>query len=110
MGSYSGEIDFSGKAIIIWGQGKVLDASGGSRFFIGEGAGSFLELHDAVLQNGYAVHVSGWSSSHHAVLELFCFIATLPTMQVIRIYSEKFPELSAPISGGGHATCRAELF
>jgi hypothetical protein len=52
MGSYSGEIGFSGKAITIWGQEKVLDASGGGRFFIGEGAGSLLELHDAILQNG----------------------------------------------------------
>jgi hypothetical protein len=73
MGSYSGrgEIEFSGKAITIWGQGKVLDASGGGRFFIGEGAGSFLELHDAVLQNGNAAGVSGWSASHHAVLSIF---------------------------------------
>jgi hypothetical protein len=60
MGSYSGEIEFSGKAITIWGQGysTVLDASGGGRFFNGGGAGSFLELHDAVLQNGDAANVS----------------------------------------------------
>jgi hypothetical protein len=70
MGSYSGEISFSGKVITIWGQGKVLDALGGGRFFVGEGAGSFLELHDAVLQNGgdtaatgAAANVSGWSAS-----------------------------------------------
>jgi hypothetical protein len=30
----------------------VLDALGGGQFFVGEGADSFLELHDAVLQNG----------------------------------------------------------
>jgi hypothetical protein len=54
MGSYTSEIDFSGKTLNIWGQGKVLDASGGGRVFIGQSAGSFLELHDAVLQNGYA--------------------------------------------------------
>jgi hypothetical protein len=59
MGSYSGEIDFSSKIITIWGQGKVLDASGGGRVFISEGAGSFLELHDANLQNGDAANVSG---------------------------------------------------
>jgi hypothetical protein len=59
MGSYSGEIDFGGKAITIWGQGKFLDAAGGGRFFSGNGAGSFLELHDAVLQNGDAADVSG---------------------------------------------------
>jgi hypothetical protein len=71
MGSYSGEIVFSGKAITIWGQGKVLDASGGGQFFIADGAGSFLELHNAVLQNGAAGNVSGWSASCHAVVELF---------------------------------------
>jgi hypothetical protein len=54
MGSYTSEISFSGKAIIIWGQGKVLDASAGGRFFRGDGYGSSLELHDAVLQNGNA--------------------------------------------------------
>ena len=54
MGSYTSEISFSGKAITIWGQGKMRDASGGGRFFKGVGAGSFLELHDAVLQNGNA--------------------------------------------------------
>jgi hypothetical protein len=62
MGLYSGEIVFSGKAITIWGQGKVLDALEGGRFFNGGGAGSFLELHDAVLQNGAAENVSGWLS------------------------------------------------
>jgi hypothetical protein len=64
MEAYSGEIDFSGKAITIWGQGKVLDALGGAgsflewRVFNGGGAGSFLELHDVVLQNGAAGDVS----------------------------------------------------
>jgi hypothetical protein len=91
MGVYTSVISSSGKAITIWGQGKVLDASGGGRFFRGVGTGSFLELHDAVLQNGYAENVSGRSASHHAVLSTF-------------------PDFSAPIPGGGHATCRAELF
>jgi hypothetical protein len=59
MGLYSGEIGFSSKAITIWGQGNMLDASGGGRLFIGGGADSFLELHDVVLQNGYADSVSG---------------------------------------------------
>jgi hypothetical protein len=59
MGSYTSEINFSGKAITIWGQGKVLDALGVGRFFRGGGAGSFLELHHAVLQNGNADDVSG---------------------------------------------------
>jgi hypothetical protein len=60
MGSYTGEISFSSKAITLWGQEKVLDAAGEGRFFSGDGAGSFLELHDAVLQNGEApADVSG---------------------------------------------------
>jgi hypothetical protein len=59
VGAYSSEISFSSKNITLWGQGKVLDASGGGRIFEGEGAGSFLELHDVVLQNGEANGVSG---------------------------------------------------
>jgi hypothetical protein len=51
MGSYTSEISFSGKTVTIWGQGTVLDASGGGRFFNGNAAGSLLELHDSVLQN-----------------------------------------------------------
>jgi hypothetical protein len=71
MGSYSGEVSFSGKTITIWGQGKVLDTLGGGRFFIGDIPGSFLELHDAILQNGRANDVSGRSASRRAVVELF---------------------------------------
>jgi hypothetical protein len=52
VGSYTSEISFSSKNITLWGQGKVLDALGNGRFFKGEGAGSFLELHDAILLNG----------------------------------------------------------
>jgi hypothetical protein len=59
MGSYPGVIGFSGKTITIWGQEKVLDVSGGGRFFNGEGSGTLLELHDVVLQNGLASVVSG---------------------------------------------------
>jgi hypothetical protein len=59
MGSYCGEIDFGGKTITIWGQGKLLDASGvAGRFFNGGDVGSFLELHDVVLQNGDSAGVS----------------------------------------------------
>jgi hypothetical protein len=54
MGSYTGEISFSSKMITIWGLGKVLDAFGGGRFFEATGADSFLELRNAVLQNGQA--------------------------------------------------------
>jgi hypothetical protein len=67
MGSYTytgagqgdSGIDFSGKAITIWGQEKVLDAAEGGRFFKGNGAGSFLELHNAVLQNGHPGNYDG---------------------------------------------------
>jgi hypothetical protein len=54
MGSDTTEISFSGKTITLWGQGKILDAGGSGKFFNGEGPSSFLELHDVVLQNGYA--------------------------------------------------------
>jgi hypothetical protein len=54
IGSYTNEISFSGKTITLWGQGKILDAGASGRFFKGEGAGSFLEVHDVVLQNSYA--------------------------------------------------------
>jgi hypothetical protein len=53
MGLYTTDITFSGKTITLWGQGKILYAGGSGRFFNGVGAGSFLELHDVVLQNGY---------------------------------------------------------
>jgi hypothetical protein len=52
MGSYASEISFSGRMITLWGQGKVLDASGSGQFFKGIDGDSLLELHDAVLQNG----------------------------------------------------------
>jgi hypothetical protein len=63
MGLYDGPISFSGKTITIWGQEKVLDAERGGRFFEGDGAifpeKTFLELHDAILQNGNIYGVSG---------------------------------------------------
>jgi hypothetical protein len=93
MGSYSGEIDLNGKAITIWGQGKVLDAAGGGQFFRSDGAGSFLELHDVVLQNGHADTVSGRVLVAVAVVEN-CSKAVL----------RKFLDFSAPNPGGGHGT------
>jgi hypothetical protein len=60
MGSYSSEMAFSGKVITIWGQEKVLSkGTFVGRFFSGQSAGSFLELHDVVLQNGQTASVSG---------------------------------------------------
>jgi hypothetical protein len=64
MGSYTSAVSFSDKTITIWGQGKFLDAAGGGRFFSGNGAGSSLELHDAVLQNGNADSDNVSSSFH----------------------------------------------
>jgi hypothetical protein len=58
MGSFTGEICFNLKDITVWGQGGVLDALGGERFFKGSGAGSSLKLHDVVLQNGGSDNVS----------------------------------------------------
>jgi hypothetical protein len=71
MGSYTSEICFSGKAITLWGQEKALDAAGGGRFFYGDGAGSLLELHDVVLQNGHSGSVSGRVLVVATVVELF---------------------------------------
>jgi hypothetical protein len=71
MGSYSGEIEFSGKAITIWGQGKVLDASGAGRFFNGGGADSFLELRDALLQNGNAAYAGAIYVVSGAIVEIY---------------------------------------
>jgi len=70
MGSYDAEISFSGKTITIWGQGKVLDASRRGRFFSGDESGSFLELHDILLQNGYASNV-GWQVLVATVVKAF---------------------------------------
>jgi hypothetical protein len=54
MGSYTSEISFSGRMVTLWGQGKVLDASGIGQFFKGTYGDSLLEVHDAVLQSGSA--------------------------------------------------------
>ena len=58
MGTYSKEIDFSGKVLVIWGDGATLDAAQRGRFFNGDGSKhsgkTSLELHDLVMQNGNA--------------------------------------------------------
>jgi hypothetical protein len=72
MGSYTGQISSSGKAITLWGQEKVLDAAGGGggQFFSGDGAGSLLELHDVVLQNGQSGSV-GAISVYQGNMEIY---------------------------------------
>jgi hypothetical protein len=54
MGTYTAEIDFSGKAIVIFGSNATLDASQMGRFFLGNGTKgrTSLELHDMSLVNG----------------------------------------------------------
>jgi predicted outer membrane repeat protein len=82
MGSYTGEISFNSKMITVWGQGKVLDALGGGRFFTGS-AGSWyeissLKLHQVVLQNGYVNGVASglreggaiYAEGGHIVVEI----------------------------------------
>jgi hypothetical protein len=90
MGSSTTEISFSSKTITLWGQGKILDAGAGGysygKFFNGEGASSFLELHDVVLQNGYG-----------QVGLLLTSVQEAPSAKEL---SQKF----APITGAGHAT------
>ena len=54
MGAYTSQCDFSGKAIIVRCDGKVLDANKQGRFFSGNGAGSSLEVHGCTLKNGRA--------------------------------------------------------
>jgi hypothetical protein len=43
--SYTEQIDFSGKACVVIGSGKTVDAGKSGRFFYGSGAGSSLEVH-----------------------------------------------------------------
>ena len=69
MGDYTKEIHFGGKVLVIWGNTATLDAQQKGRFFsstVGpnddddhdEPGKTSLELHDLVLQNGYAEYVS----------------------------------------------------
>jgi predicted outer membrane repeat protein len=63
MGVFTGQIEFSGRDITIWGQNKTMDASGtldSGRFFYSAGtAGSSLTLHWMVLEHGYATEYGG---------------------------------------------------
>jgi hypothetical protein len=59
MGTYTttpspqlGGIDFSGKHLVIIGNGKTLDAGEKGRFFYGFGSGSSLEVRDVTMRNG----------------------------------------------------------
>jgi predicted outer membrane repeat protein len=54
MGTYTNDIDISGKVVVIFGTNAVLDANQKGRFFRGDGSKgeSSLELHNITLQNG----------------------------------------------------------
>ena len=67
MGAYTSQCDFSGKAIIVRCDGKVLDANKQGRFFGGSGSGSSLEVHGCVLKNGK-------TSGHVSAMELFFWL------------------------------------
>ena len=60
MGSYTNEINFGGKQLVIWGNNATLDAAQKGQFFSSDSGDDHattitsLELHDLVLQNGNA--------------------------------------------------------
>ena len=66
MGSYTNEINFGGKQLVIWGNNATLDAAQKGRIFSSDSGDDHattttitsLELHDLVLQNGNAAFVS----------------------------------------------------
>ena len=77
--SYPGEIDFSGKACMIRGNGKTLDAGGAGRFFTGSGRRSSLEVHGLTLKNGkiHSLFFKGGSvSNFKAVFRNFSDFST----------------------------------
>jgi predicted outer membrane repeat protein len=61
--SYTEQINFSGKACVVIGNGTTVDAGNRGRFFYGSGAGSSLEVHGLVLKNGYASTGNGYAST-----------------------------------------------
>ena len=97
MGSYSNEIDFAGKKLVIWGENATLDAAEKGRLFSALNAtlDTSLELHDLVLQNGSDDYVSIEGSVE--ILDLFSGLSE--------------PALFAPCGRAAeHPTCRAVLF
>ena len=74
MGDFAKEIHFGGKQLVIWGNNATLDAQQKGRFFSStagpgddddhEPAGkTSLELHDLVMQNGYADEAVSFTST-----------------------------------------------
>eukprot|EP00935_MAST-01C_sp_MAST-1C-sp1_P002176 g2176.t1 len=70
MGNYTGEIHFSGKQLVIWGNNATLDSQWKGRFFSssagpnddgdhGPAGETSLELHDLVMQNGRSDEYGG---------------------------------------------------
>ena len=61
MGKYDKAIDFSGKALVIMGNHKTLDANQHGNLFAGDAhhGDTSLELHDVVISNGKTNHHGG---------------------------------------------------
>ena len=57
MGAHTNEIDFSGKAITIFGSNVAFDSGQKGIFFSGDGSKGMtsLELHGIILKNGVAL-------------------------------------------------------
>ena len=101
MGDFAKEIHFGGKQLVIWGNNATLDARQKGRFFSStagpgddddhEPAGkTSLELHDLVMQNGFAEYVS------------FAFLRVL---KLLFSFSEHYVNsLFAPCPAASHAT------
>jgi hypothetical protein len=54
MGTYTSQIDFSGKQLVIIGNDKMLDAGTNGRFFSGSGTTSSLEIRNTKMKNAKA--------------------------------------------------------
>ena len=90
MGSYTKEIHFGGKKLVIWGKNATLDAAKKGRFFSSTFGpndddddhakpDTSLELHDLVLQNGDAALVSV------KILDLFSELSLNPLSMLLHV-------------------------
>ena len=80
MGSYTNEINFGGKQLVIWGNNATLDAAQKGQFFSSVSGDDHattttitsLELHDLVLQNGHEAYVSLAAFAEKTSVPNFC--------------------------------------
>ena len=95
MGSYTKEIHFGGKKLVIWGKNATLDAAKKGRFFSSTFGpndddddhakpDTSLELHDLVLQNGFANVVSV------KILDLFSELSLNPLSMLLHVMGREF--------------------